>query len=89
MTGRRLPDVAWDDYSNKGDEAKPGDYYKIGEKLWALKAPNGAEGTVTTAHIVVEHEDGTVSIMPSLIFLDNNGQQVWHGYLERGVWRSC
>lgn len=38
-------------------------------------------------HTVVEHEDGTITVSPSILISHYSGTQ-WHGYLERGVWRE-
>lgn len=87
MQGRRLPDVTNDQW--QGWDAlniEPGDYVKIFEgKLWGLRAPNGDEG-ILRVHCVTEHEDGTITVSPSIRM--ETGQR-WHGFLERGVWRSC
>jgi hypothetical protein len=39
-------------------------------------------------HDVVEHEDGTITVSPSILVTQGEGRQ-WHGYLERGIWREC
>jgi hypothetical protein len=39
---------------------------------------------------VVEHEDGTITVSPSILVStsrDGKPLEVWHGFLERGVWR--
>lgn len=33
---------------------------------------------------ITEHEDGAITVRPSI--LDPDG---WHGWLERGIWRSA
>jgi hypothetical protein len=42
-------------------------------------------------HQVVEHEDGTITVSPSILHTepDDLGGKQWHGFLERGVWRRC
>lgn len=45
-------------------------------------------------HTVVEHEDRTITVVPSIVQTIAGGsgcpdQQVFHGFLERGVWREC
>ena len=40
-----------------------------------------------SAHTVIEHEDGTITVSPSILVYGHHGRQ-WHGYLERGVWRE-
>lgn len=54
-------------------------------KLWYFKAPNGDVGT-NGDHKITEHEDGTLTVSPSLQFM--SGKR-WHGWLERGVWREA
>ncbi len=42
-------------------------------------------------HTVTEHEDGTISASPSILWGADYGmgeRGAWHGYLERGVWRE-
>lgn len=91
MIGRRLPDAdmdrphsGWKDWQ----AGQPGDYMKVldGERAsWWVMDPAGSIGRLTT-HTVVEHEDGTITVSPSILDPSAGG---WHGYLERGVWRSC
>jgi hypothetical protein len=40
-----------------------------------------------SGHEVTEHEDGTISVSPSILI--NDGRSEWHGYLRRGVWETC
>jgi hypothetical protein len=76
MTGRRLPDG--------GNPAfAPGDYWRDGDGVWWVRPPQGHMGPLTD-HEVIEHEDGTITVSPSI---DSPGE--WHGYLERGLWRAC
>ena len=42
-------------------------------------------------HEVTEHEDGTITVSPSILLtdFDEQGNTIqWHGYLEHGVWRE-
>jgi hypothetical protein len=77
--GRRLADNA------DIREAEPGDYFFVDwtgrRELW-FRDPNGDAGRVTS-HTVTEHEDGTVSVSPSIA---PNEATTYHGYLTRGVW---
>lgn len=43
-----------------------------------------------SAHEVMEHADGTITVSPSILITgeDGNGAIRWHGYLENGVWRE-
>lgn len=80
----------------KGGLLQPGDYCKIARGHWWLCSPNGHFGTIGDKnvsgneehHSVTEHEDGTITVSPSIKISDNEGE-CFHGYLERGVWRTC
>lgn len=69
--------------------ALPGDYCKVpdgqhpGETgVWYAMAPNGHAGAlVPSIHQVVEHEDATITVTPSIVMPAG-----WHGHLTRGVW---
>lgn len=89
MLGCRVPDE--DDVAL----LQPGAYGRL-RGTWYASTPNGHLGDLR-AHDVVEHEDGTITVSPSILVslpLTVNGVEVggdrtlWHGYLERGVWRS-
>lgn len=79
MQGRRV-------YIEEGrvfpNEPHPGDYWKNAGGLWWAYCPRGGVG-VLSDHQVTEHEDGTITVSPSILM-----PGVWHGYLERGVWRE-
>lgn len=55
--------------------------------VWFCRTPNGHSGNLK-AHDVIEHEDGTITVSPSIL-VSNNVGQLWHGYLRRGVWEEC
>lgn len=55
---------------------------------WMCKSPNGHAGNLSR-HEVVEHEDGTITVTPSILISDGKGTTFWHGYLTAGVWREC
>lgn len=42
-----------------------------------------------SGHKVTEHEDGTISVSPSIRCTDGAAGHSYHGYLERGVWRPA
>lgn len=83
MTGRRVE--TWEELF-----ATPGGYMRgereAGTAYWHVKTPNGHLGNLA-AHDVEEHEDGTITVSPSILVSDHTGE-LWHGYLERGVWRE-
>lgn len=66
----------------------PGAYGRAGGD-WYCTTPNGLFGNISR-HQVVEHEDGTITVNPSILVTSgfNKREPSWHGYLERGVWRS-
>ena len=85
MTGRRVPnDTPWWDY-------EPGDY-GLCDQVWYARPPVDLRLTGNLSlHEVVEHEDGTITVSPSILCSTTvNGEPAsWHGFLERGVWREC
>ncbi len=69
-------------------EAQPGDYWQYKGK-WCGKLPNGLRCGLNN-HQIVEHEDGTITVSPSILVTCPGAEEWnWHGYLKRGVWRSC
>jgi hypothetical protein len=83
MQGRRVDDSA------KLHEMKPGDYSRQlngdGSYFWYGVCPNGLLCNLT-AHNIVEHDDKTITVDPSILCSLNELQ--WHGYLKRGVWEQ-
>lgn len=70
-----------------------GSYYKVPEGTWHACTPGGYPANLA-AHTVTEHEDGTITVTPSIkvslpTMRDAAEKELWHGFLERGVWRSC
>lgn len=89
MQGTRVDDVSklW------REDGVDGGYCPVerdGKRIWMARTPNGHYGDLS-AHDVVEHEDGTITVSPSILVSttqDGKPVEVWHGYLERGVWRQ-
>lgn len=90
--GRRLPDQ---DGSHHTFE--PGDYGRAGGE-WYCRAPwhhapddygPRMQGNLTN-HEVVEHDDGTITVSPSILIHTTWGPvrqpYTWHGFLKAGVW---
>jgi hypothetical protein len=84
----------WD---NPNDEMpQPGQYGKSSNGKWYGCPPqplddNGFPLVANLSqHEVIEHEDGTITVSPSIQIrrLHGKGEQ-WHGYLERGIWREA
>lgn len=80
LVGRRVPD----DFDWR--ETKPGDYGKqtwFGNgRQWWICDPFGAPGSLRS-HTVTEHDDGTITVEPSILDPDDGG---FHGFLRKGVW---
>lgn len=68
-----------------------GEYGKNQDGVWFMRPPQhdgfySGMGNLS-AHTVVEYEDGTITVSPSILVTGHHGKR-WHGYLERGVWRE-
>ena len=72
----------------------PGDYGRLLSGEWQARPPSAPDvhllGSLK-AHEIVEHEDGTITVSPSILITgeDNDCMCQWHGFLERGVWRTA
>ena len=56
---------------------------------WQVTTPDGLTGSLNPSiHQITEHEDGTITVSPSLDMSDRVPGG-WHGWLENGVFRSC
>jgi hypothetical protein len=82
MVGKRIdrPD---------GSRFAPGEYGKDSRGAF-LVCPPGEENRMMigdlSKHDIIEHEDGTITVSPSILL--GCGSRSWHGYLDRGVWRT-
>jgi hypothetical protein len=100
MKGRRLPDgyhyrdAQAGDYWRQilwvGNDPKPPD--ELADNAvrgrdfeWCICDPKGQLGHIGK-HEVVEHEDGTITVSPSILSV---GKDAYHGFLEHGVWREA
>jgi len=65
-----------------------GDYGKGSDGIWRARPPGASMGTLEN-HTVTEHEDGTITVVPSILIDAHSALNipVWHGFLERGNWR--
>lgn len=80
MQGRRIPNP-------EPSLCEPGDYYQGKDGYWTAQTPNGHYANLRK-HEVTEHEDGTITVSPSILVSDGIGP-VWHGYIKHGVWEEC
>jgi hypothetical protein len=67
---------------------EPGEYGKLSDGTWHCCPPGTDLLGNLSGHQVVEHEDGTITVSPSILITLAYKHQRWHGYLERGVWRE-
>ena len=67
-------------------EGHPGAYGKVGD-TWLVCLPTGELCSMNAGHDITEHEDGTITVSPSILMPADRGLY-WHGYLEHGVWRE-
>lgn len=71
-----------------GELLESGEYGKYSaDNVWYGVPPNTDLLARLANHDIVEHEDGTITVSPSILCTGYYGKQ-WHGYLERGVWRE-
>lgn len=77
------------DFSD-GEIPKPGEYGQFSvDGAWYGVPPGTDMLAKFSAHTVVEHEDGTITVSPSiLVGVPGVPSSRWHGYLEHGVWRE-
>jgi hypothetical protein len=80
--GRRRPDgtAPWD--------LQPGDYCLRGGVVW-VNLPNGNGPARLGGWEHTEHDDGTITVSPSIAADAIGGFEGWHGYLEGGAWRTA
>lgn len=61
---------------------------------WVVRPPGHNAGGIPH-HGVIEHEDGTITVTPSIVLEDYESNQrdslrvAWHGFLEHGIWREA
>lgn len=89
MIGRRLPDAPPGGVLPDGEfDSLAGCYWRTADGEWYCGVPHRGFGIGRLSlHQVVEHEDGTITVSPSILVETGDGRR-WHGYLERGVWRA-
>lgn len=86
MIGRRVyPNT--EDGNYRGLAA--GDYGKWKDQ-WLVCVPTGSIGRIDSKWSVTEHEDGTITVSPSIeVSTKHVPELYWHGFLKKGVWESC
>ncbi len=92
MTGRRIADRE----DGRLDGIEPGDYWRntMNGKFYAACPVRDSNGGLVLGglgkHQITEHEDGTITVSPSILVMGGPGltEELYHGFLERGVWRN-
>jgi len=90
MIGKRVVDNTEPHLLHAGEYTKitePIHTWWPGKVWWVACSPNGIPGNLIN-HEVIEHEDGTISVKPSIL-INADRPNKWHGYLEHGIWREC
>lgn len=65
-----------------------GEYGQSKTGCWMARPPGIHVGSLEK-HEVTEHEDGTITVSPSILIEMVGTGESWHGFLERGTWREC
>ncbi len=88
MIGKRV-------YFKLGDNfvLEPGQYAKHPKSnIWYACTPNNHTSNLGN-HQVTEHDDGSITVSPSILvtrmYTAKANEELWHGFLEKGVWREC
>jgi len=66
----------------------PGEYGRDSRGDWIGMTPNGHLANLS-AHAVMEEDDGTITVHPSILVKAPDGTELWHGFLRDGVWEPC
>ena len=106
MIGKRLPDEPGWNHGRlnpgeyvKLDPAMMQDGTPLTPKLrevypyWLVCTPNGHAGSLSKSWAITEHDDGTITVSPSIRISVGGGngipeRELWHGFLQAGTWRD-
>lgn len=69
-------------------ELLSGEYCRCWGSEWYGRSPDGTQVANLSGHQITEHEDGTITVSPSIL-IRGGGEKDWHGWLKRGVWSLC
>lgn len=87
MEGKRIYPVDGDLlFKNPGEYGK----HPVNDAWYAAVPTSQLIVGSLAEHDVVEHEDGTITVSPSIL-VEYYGEKLisWHGFLEHGVWREA
>jgi hypothetical protein len=90
MQGKRVDEQPGEKGQYPFPRLQPGEYGKGRDGIWYCVPPawDDAMPGNLGGHKIIEHEDGTITVSPSILISEGQGHS-WHGFLERGVWRQC
>jgi hypothetical protein len=76
-------------YNKQPHQLLPGEYgrWDADDGNWYAVPPNTDLTANLSAHRVEEHDDGTITVEPSILVSDHKSS--WHGYLKHGQWEQC
>lgn len=66
-----------------------GQYGRDTDGVWYCWPPGTELMGSLREHEVVEHEDGTITVSPSILVKGGEKHETWHGYLVRGEWTEA
>lgn len=85
--GMRRPD------GTNAHELLPGEYAKNPGGIWIVRPPVNAQGVsyagTLSKHSVEEHEDKTITVTPSILQQYGDNENIWHGFLRKGIWETA
>lgn len=66
----------------------PGDFGRFADEWWCRPPTEAGGGPIGRLknHRVEEHADGTITVAPSILIRTTGGEELYHGWLRRGVW---
>lgn len=66
-----------------------GEWARLGDE-WFARPPGCPFAASLANHTVTEHDDGTITVSPSILYEvpGYTPSYHYHGFLEHGVWRS-
>jgi hypothetical protein len=86
-TAKRLPDPKHEGLFPLGFDTTTTCYWRD-RGMWWLYLPGGGVGNLSN-HDVQEHEDGTITVSPSILITSTRADRRRHGFLKRGIWEPC
>jgi len=63
-------------------------YWRAADGAWLLWLPGCGLGCLKN-HTIEEHEDGTISVTPSILVTGGSSGVRRHGFLTLGLWHPC